>query len=102
MMSGPDAYERELEQRRRLLPAAAVVRWPYRCADYSSSRGGYVVWRDVFEGAMRCSEADAIEAHKQATFVCEADALDYCAYRNEATARLGTDDVTRIHPEAHR
>lgn len=79
--------------------SAAAVRWPYRCAAYSQQHGGYVVWRDVFEGAMACTLADAIDAHRAATFVAELDALEYCVHRNRATVRYGTDAVTAIpHP----
>lgn len=56
-------------------------RWPHRCTYLSDL--GYVVWRDVFEGAMRCSLDQAVRAHKAAVFVAESEAEDYCRYRNE-------------------
>jgi hypothetical protein len=48
---------------------------------------GYVVWRDVFEGEMKCSLDEAVRAHKVAVFVCESDAIAWCKYRN-ATPNL--------------
>jgi hypothetical protein len=41
-----------------------------------------VVWRDVFEGNMKCSLDDAIAAHAQAVFVDEGDAKEYCTFKN--------------------
>jgi hypothetical protein len=69
------------------------VRWPYRASEWQSSGGGYIVWRDVYEGNMRCTLQEAVEAHKVARFVCQSDAEDYAKYRNEMTARYGTDNV---------
>jgi hypothetical protein len=43
---------------------------------------GYVVWRDVFEGNMKCPLDEAIAAHAQAVFVDEGDAKEYCAFKN--------------------
>ncbi len=55
-------------------------RWPLRCHYLSDL--GYVVWRDVFEGRMRCALEEAVRAHKTAVFVKEADAAHYVEYRN--------------------
>lgn len=69
-------------------------KWPYRYRYVLSL--GYVVWRDVFEGQMRCSLHDAVLTHKVAVFVCESEASDYCAYRNEMTVLHGTDSIEPI------
>lgn len=71
-------------------------RWPHRVGPYSCQLGGYPVWRDVFEGEMRCSLEEAIRAHRVATFVCESEADNYAEYRNVMTMRYGTDDVSAI------
>ncbi|WP_294256181.1 hypothetical protein [Propionivibrio sp.] len=36
------------------------------------------------------------DTHRIASFVCESEAKDYCAYRNEMTKKYGSDDVTLI------
>lgn len=69
-------------------------RWPHRCQYVVGE--GFVVWRDVFEGDRKCSLADAVEAHRVATFVSRAEAQDYCDYRNAMTLKYGTDDVSVI------
>lgn len=71
-----------------------LPRWPFRVAPYQP--GGYVVWRDVFEGDMRCTVEDAAREHRVATFVTEAAALNYAEYRNTMAVKYGTDDVTVI------
>jgi hypothetical protein len=69
---------------------------------------GYVVWRDVFEGKMKCSLDEAVTSHTQAVFVDEADAKDYCNFKNTTPSqrteqnfcsRCGkrTADLTTIH-----
>jgi hypothetical protein len=68
-----------------------MIRWPYRY-EYLSDMG-YVVWRDVFEGDMKCSLHAAVRVHTVAVFVAESEACDYCKYRNDQTERLGTDAV---------
>lgn len=73
-----------------------LPRWPYRTTGYSSEHQGYVVWRDVFEGHMRCALNDAIKAHRVATFIFESDALNYAEYRNAMTQKYGTDDTDAI------
>lgn len=54
----------------------------------------YVVYRHFDD--LRCSEEQMAMTHRVATFVCEAEARDYCAYRNEMTETYGSDDVARI------
>jgi hypothetical protein len=55
-------------------------KWPHK---YQWVTGrGYVVWRDVFEGNMKCSLDEAITAHTQAVFVFEDDASNYCDFKN--------------------
>jgi hypothetical protein len=77
-----------------------LPRWPHRTGEWSSDHGGgYPVWRDVFEGNMRCSLVDAIKAHRVATFICRADAQNYAEYRNAMTKKYGTDDVNAIRLE---
>jgi hypothetical protein len=71
-------------------------RWPHRVGHFSRQLGGYPVWRDVFEGKMRCSLEEAIRTHRVATFVCEDEAKNYAEYRNAMTLRYGTDDVQAI------
>lgn len=56
--------------------------WPHRCTYLPDL--GYVVWRDVFEGQMKCSLDAAVRTHKAAVFVVESEAEDYCRYRNES------------------
>lgn len=58
--------------------------WPYRSTFFNDV--GYVVWRDVFEGDMRCTLKEAALAHMVATFVQESDALWFCDRRNKANA----------------
>ena len=65
--------------------ASEAVVWPHRYAFFSSM--GYVVWRDVFEGDMRCALKDAVMAHKVAVFVLESDAKKYCNFRSAAAIR---------------
>lgn len=60
----------------------ALKMWPHRVNHVSEL--GYVVWRDVFEGNMKCSLLDAVLAHKTAVFVCEDDANEYCAFINKS------------------
>lgn len=68
-----------------LVKLTAVVeprKWPYRCTYLSDL--GYVVWRDVFDGQMRCPIDAAVRAHKVAVFVTESESEDYLRYRNES------------------
>lgn len=57
--------------------------WPLRVAWDARRFPGYAVWRDVFEGQMKCSLADAIWTHTQACFVCESDAVEYAEWHNK-------------------
>jgi len=70
------------------------IRWPHRVEHISEL--GYVVWRDVFEGVMRCTLRDAVLAHKVAVFVSQDEADDYAHYRNTRTATLGTDAIEPV------
>lgn len=63
-----------------------LPKWPHKYEWISEL--GYVVWRDVFEGDMRCTLREAVLTHKVATFVCEEDALDYCGYMNNKVKKL--------------
>lgn len=54
--------------------------------------GGYFVYRFLFDPAC-CSLEAGVRAHKEAVFVTESAALDYCAYRNWLTGKYGTDDI---------
>jgi hypothetical protein len=76
-----DDFREAVELLVNLAAPGVAPRWPHRC-NYLPSLG-YVVWRDVFEGQMRCSLEDAVRTHKAAVFVCESEAEDYCRYRNE-------------------
>lgn len=73
----------------------ATIRWPHRVEHISGL--GYVVWRDVFEGVIRCSLRDAVLAHKVALFVSQDEAVDYANYRNTRTATLGTDAIDPLN-----
>lgn len=73
-------FARKLFQRHIHSDASQLPRWSYRM-DYIPSEG-YVVWRDVFEGEMKCSKLDAILAHKEAVFVLESEAIWYCSMKN--------------------
>ncbi len=57
--------------------------------------GGYLVYRRAFEEA-RCGLERGAEAHKVAVFVTEAEASNYCDYRNHMTVKHGTDDTAVI------
>lgn len=62
----------------------------YRVLPWSSRWGGYVVYRHCFDNA-KCSVEDGAAAHKQAVFVEEAAAKDYCDYRNQMIDAVGDD-----------
>lgn len=76
------------------------LRWPHRATSWQTDIGGYVVWRDVFEGNMRCTLAEAVKAHTVATFVTEDEATNYADYRNAMSEKYGTDDVNVIRFDA--
>jgi len=54
----------------------------------------YVVYRHFAD--LKCSERQIAETHRVATFVTEAEAKDYCDYRNEMMRKHGSDDVLLI------
>lgn len=54
---------------------------------------GYVVWRDVFEGRELKDPQKAALMHQDAIFVVEAEAIDYCRYRNARALMTGHDGV---------
>lgn len=56
---------------------------------------GYVVYRDIFDHD-KCTLKEGIAAHMAALFVTEAEAQNYCEYRNHMMERYGTDDVEEI------
>lgn len=61
------------------------------------TRQGYVVFRDL--ASPECDATEAALAHRVAVFVAESDAADYCRYRNDLTARSGTDAIDPLRPE---
>jgi len=68
------------EEAQKPAQAKTIPKWPLK-NQWVNGRG-YVVWRDVFEGNMKCSLDDAIAAHTQSVFVDEADAKEYCTFKN--------------------
>jgi hypothetical protein len=73
----------EAEERHTNPPAAqakTIPKWPLK--HHWVNGRGYVVWRDVFEGNMKCPLDEAIAAHTQSVFVDEADAKEYCTFKN--------------------
>ena len=84
----------EAADRERKGKTMSNPRWPHRYKYMSSM--GYVVWRDVFEGQMKCPLDDAVKTHKVAVFVTEMEASNYCEYRNAMTVKHGTDDESVI------
>ena len=65
----------------------------YKCM-WINSVGGYVVYRHFDD--LACTVEQMAMTHRTATFVCESEALDYCAYRNEMMEKYGTDAVEAI------
>jgi hypothetical protein len=63
--------------------------WPHRM-EYLSDLG-YVVWRDVFEGKMKCTLDAAVRTHKVAVFVSESEASAWCKHRNLTPELWGGD-----------
>ena len=51
---------------------------------------GYVVYRYCFDEE-KCTLEEGARAHKQAVFVDEVAAKDYCRYRNDLIDKRGTD-----------
>jgi hypothetical protein len=68
------------EEAHKPAQAKTIPKWPLK-HQWVNGRG-YVVWRDVFEGNMKCSLDEAIAAHAQAVFVDEGDAKEYCTFKN--------------------
>jgi hypothetical protein len=78
----PLGYWNAVEGWVELPEEAHKPKWPLK---YQWVNGrGYVVWRDVFEGNMKCPLDEAIAAHAQAVFVDEGDAKEYCTFKNTA------------------
>ena len=59
-----------------------------------SYRDGYLVYRHFSD--LACTADEMATAHKVAVFVTEAEAQDYCDYRNAMMHKHGTDDVRCI------
>ena len=59
---------------------------------YLTDLGGYVVYRHCFDEA-RCTIRNGARAHKQAVFVEENAARDYCRYRNKLIDEHGSDKL---------
>lgn len=55
---------------------------------------GYIVFRHFDD--LQCTIEEAALVHKVAVFICESEAEDYCAYRNEMMMKYGTDAVEAI------
>ena len=68
------------EEAHKPAQAKTIPKWPLK-HKWVNGRG-YVVWRDVFEGNMKCPLDEAIAAHTQSVFVDEADAKEYCTFKN--------------------
>ena len=68
------------EEAHKPAQAKTIPKWPLK-HKWVNGRG-YVVWRDVFEGNMKCPLDEAIAAHAQAVFVDEGDAKEYCTFKN--------------------
>ena len=68
------------EEAHKPAQAKTIPKWPLK-HQWVNGRG-YVVWRDVFEGNMKCPLDEAIAAHAQAVFVDEGDAKEYCTFKN--------------------
>jgi hypothetical protein len=68
------------EEAQKPAQAKTIPKWPLK-HQWVNGRG-YVVWRDVFEGNMKCPLDEAIAAHAQAVFVDEGDAKEYCTFKN--------------------
>jgi len=66
----------------------------YRCVWDNDSFPGYVVYRHFDD--LKCTTKKMVDAHKVAEFVCEAEADDYCAYRNEMMLKYSSDEVFLI------
>ena len=83
----------EIELRDTLAPDYEVENL-YRYLWDNESYPGYVVYRHFDD--LTCTALEMARHHKVAAFVCESEATDYCAYRNEIQAKYGTDSVHAI------
>lgn len=59
---------------------------------YINAQGGYLVYRHCFD-VTRCTIQEGAAEHKEAVFVEEAAAKDYCDYRNKLTEQRGDDGL---------
>lgn len=57
---------------------------------------GYVVYRMCFD-VTKCTVEEGARAHKQAVFVDEQAAIDYCIYRNALVELNGSDALPERH-----
>ena len=92
------------EEAHKPAQAKTIPKWPLK-HKWVNGRG-YVVWRDVFEGNMKCPLDEAIAAHAQAVFVDEGDAKEYCTFKNTTPPAaqwvgLTDEDVDEWTPEIH-
>jgi hypothetical protein len=74
-----DDFREAVELLVNLAAPGVAPRWPHRC-NYLPSLG-YVVWRDVFEGQMRCSLEDAVRTRRRCSCVSQ---------KRKTTAATGT------------
>lgn len=70
---------------------------------FDGGAGGYVVYRNVSSGRrlLPSTEREMAVVHKQAVFVCEDAARDYCRYRNGLVDRNGDDAISSHYGEGH-
>lgn len=66
----------------------------YRCTFLAETWSlNYVVYRHLCSGQTPCNEKVMAEVFRVATFVDEAEAKDYCAYRNKLIEKNGSDKL---------
>ncbi len=53
---------------------------------------GYVVYRHCFD-VSKCSLLEGAREHRQASFICEDAAIQYCDFRNAMIDKNGTDEI---------
>lgn len=70
---------------------------------YNGDLGGYVVYRHSLVSTVTLPDTimACARAHKQATFVCEDAAKDYCRYRNSLIDRNGDDAISSHYGDGH-
>lgn len=56
---------------------------------------GYTVYRNIFDSDKCCFE-DGVKAHTVAVFRSEAEAINYCEYRNRMILLHGSDDISLV------